>query len=172
MGGSSYSGAAIDGRPLRHRLSLNPIATPPKSPMQQDVSLDHADAMRAVTAICSALLQQQQAAVIAVADAHGEPVALLRVGDVGLPSLDIATNKAFTAARARDATGNIGQASRKPEGGFDSSYFGDPRFIGWSGGLPVRLEGRVVGAVAVSGLTGEQDVALAQLGIDAILAAV
>ena len=62
-------------------------------------------------------------------------------------------NKAYTAARNGGATGDIGKAVRDPQNGFDIGYFGDPRFIGWDGGLPVLVKERVVGAVGVSGLT-------------------
>ena len=48
------------------------------------------------------------------------------------------------------------------------AYFGDRRYIGWGGGLPVLLNGVVVGAVAVSGLPEEEDMELAALGVRAI----
>jgi len=139
--------------------------------MRQIVTLDHADASRAINVIREALVLQSKAAVIAVVDNHGELVGFLRVGEAALPSINMACNKAYTAARNRGPTGDLGKAVRDPEHGFDINYFGDARFIGWDGGLPVCIDGRVVGAVGVSGLTGEEDVALAQLGIDAILAA-
>jgi glc operon protein GlcG len=142
-----------------------------EAPMQKFTTLDHQDAFSAIEAIRDALTQQKKAAVIAITDHHGELLGLLRVGDVGLASINIAMNKAYTAARNRGATGDIGKAVRDPEHGFDINYFGDPRFIGWDGGLPVRVDGKVVGAVGVSGLTGDEDVALAQLGVDTILSA-
>lgn len=138
--------------------------------MQQVTTLDHVDALRAIGAIVDALRESAKAAVIAVVDRHGELIAFLRVHDAALPSINIAINKAFTAARNRGATADLGKAVRDPEHGFDIGYLGDPRFIGWDGGLPVQLEGHVVGAVGVSGLTGNEDVALAQIGVDAILA--
>jgi glc operon protein GlcG len=49
------------------------------------------------------------------------------------------------------------------------AYFGDARYIGWGGGVPVRLDGVVVGAVAVSGLPELEDIELAQLGVAAII---
>ena len=57
---------------------------------------------------------------------------------------------------------------RHPENGFDIAYYGDPRYVGWGGGLPVRVEGEVVGAVAVSGLTDAEDEELSALGVAAI----
>jgi glc operon protein GlcG len=63
----------------------------------------------------------------------------------------------------------LGQSARDPEDGFDMAYFGDARYIGWGGGLPVVVEGSVVGAVAVSGLTEKEDTQMAQIGVAAIM---
>jgi len=44
--------------------------------------------------------------------------------------------------------------------------FGDLRYTAWGGGLPIVYRGEVIGAVGVSGLSEEEDIALAQLGVD------
>jgi glc operon protein GlcG len=137
--------------------------------MYQRASLGHEEAQKAVATIQAELQRRGKAAVIAVADAHGELLALLRLDGAPLPSIVIATNKAWTAARERKPTRDIGQRSRDPERGFDMAYFGDPRYIGWGGGLPVTINGEVVGAVAVSGLSEMEDIELAQAGVDTIL---
>lgn len=131
-------------------------------------SLGHAEAQRAIQAIQSELLKRGKAAVIAVADAHGELIALLRMDGARLPSIQIAANKAWTAAREQTPTRELGQKSRHLVEGFDMAYFGDRRYIGWGGGLPVLLDAVVVGAVAVSGLPEEEDMELAALGVAAI----
>ena len=46
--------------------------------------------------------------------------------------------------------------------------FGDPRYTAFGGGLPVFSDGAVVGAIAVSGLSTEEDIDFANLGIDAL----
>ena len=131
--------------------------------------LDHVAAMKAVDAIAAALTQRQKAAVVAVADSYGELVALLRIGEVPLSSIRIAMNKAWTAARERQATAEIGKASRDPRSGFDISYYGDTRYVGWGGGVPVWIDGRIIGAIGVSGLPDESDdVELAELGVAAL----
>ena len=137
--------------------------------MKTIATLCDRDAMRAIEAIRAELARRGKTAVIAVADAHGETIALLRLHGVALSSVAIATNKAFTAARLRRPTAEIGRRSRHPEDGFDISYYGDSRYIGFGGGLPVIVDGAVVGAVAVSGLTSSEDEELAVLGIAAIL---
>jgi glc operon protein GlcG len=48
--------------------------------------------------------------------------------------------------------------------GFDIGYFGDPRYVGWGGGVPVVIDGTLVGAVAVSGAPEAVDMELAALG--------
>ena len=138
--------------------------------MQQILSLGQKEAQLAIRVIQMALERQNKAAVIAVADAHGELIALLRLDGAPYPSILIATNKAWTAARERKATRELGQAARHPENGFDMAYFGDSRYIGWGGGMPVVVAGKVVGAVAVSGLPEAEDMVLAEMGVAAIVA--
>ena len=80
----------------------------------------------------------------------------------------IAANKAWTAARERKPTQEIGDRVRHPKKGHDIAYYGDPKFVGWGGGIPVWRDGEVVGAVAVSGLSSSEDIVLAKLGIELI----
>jgi glc operon protein GlcG len=47
--------------------------------------------------------------------------------------------------------------------------YGDPRYLSFGGGVPVIVNGEVIGAVAVSGLHEAEDEELANLGIAAIL---
>ncbi len=136
--------------------------------MQTISSLGHAEAQKAIEVIQAEMLKRGQAAVIAVADAHGELIALLRVDGAPFTSIQIAANKAYTAARDRKASRDIGQASRDPQNGFEIAYYGDPKILGWGGGLPVVLENAVVGAVGVSGLPEAEDIELAQMGVEAI----
>ncbi len=138
--------------------------------MNTIVTLGHREAQEALRAIQAELERRGKAAVIAVADAHGELIASLRLDGAPLPSILIAANKAWTAARERKPTREIGQSARDAQNGFDVAYYGDPRYIGWGGGLPVRINGSVVGAVAVSGLPELEDMQIAQVGVEAILA--
>jgi glc operon protein GlcG len=77
-------------------------------------------------------------------------------------------NKAWTAARLGKPTQEIGEKVKHPEKGHDISYYGDPRYVGWGGGIPVRKDGEIVGAVSVSGLSSTEDAGLATLGADLI----
>lgn len=42
--------------------------------------------------------------------------------------------------------------------------FGDLRYVAWGGGVPIRHQGQVIGAVGVSGLPEEEDMVLAAMG--------
>ena len=137
--------------------------------MHQVTTLGHAEAQRAMQAIQAELQNRGKAAVIAVADAHGELIGLLRLDGAPLPSIVIATNKAWTAARERMPTRELGQAARDLISGFDMAYYGDLRYVGWGGGVPVIVDGAVVGSVAVSGLPEQEDMDFVQIGVAAIV---
>lgn len=131
-------------------------------------TLGQVEAQRAIQVIQTEIAKRGGTAVIAVADPHGELIALLRMDGAALPSITIAMNKAYTAARKGEPTRNLGQKVRDPEKGFDIAYYGDPRFVGWGGGLPVIINGQVVGSVAVSGLPEHEDMEIAAMGVKAI----
>jgi glc operon protein GlcG len=135
--------------------------------MSQDVTLTHADAQRAIATIQQALAERNKTGVIAVADAHGELIALARLDGAPLPSINIAINKAYTAARTRQSTLAFGANLRAK--GYDITFNGDPRFTGFGGGAPIGSGNAVLGAVSVSGLSQEEDDELAQLGAAAAL---
>jgi glc operon protein GlcG len=140
--------------------------------MQSIMSLGRRESEIATEAIRDELARTGRAAVIAVADAHGELISLVRLDGAPPAAILIAANKAWTAARERQPTRTIGQAARHAETGFDIAYYGDPRYVGWGGGVPVVIDGSVVGAVAVSGLPEPEDMELAELGVAAIRAQV
>ena len=129
-------------------------------------SVDHSEARRALDLIVDKASQMQKAAAIAVADAHGDLICFARMDGAPVSSIRIAMNKAWTAARERKPTKEIGDRIRHPEKGHDISFYGDPQYVGWGGGVPVWKNGAVIGAVAVSGLSSEEDAALATLGVD------
>jgi len=125
-----------------------------------------AEAKQVVDTIAEALVTRQLGAAVAVVDPHGELVAFIRSDGCPLASINNAVNKAFTSAREGVPSRTIGERSR--EEGFPLTNFGDTRYIGWGGGLPIVRDGSVIGAVGVSGLTEEEDIALARAGLDSL----
>lgn len=137
--------------------------------MRLQPTLGHNEVIAAVNAIRTELHEMGRTAVIAVADAHGELVALLRLDDAPLSSIAVASNKAFTAARLRRPTREVGAQLR--ERGTDIAFYGDSRYLGFGGGVPIHVDGVVVGGIAVSGLSDAEDEALATMGAAIIAAA-
>jgi glc operon protein GlcG len=131
-------------------------------------SLDYSEAGRAVDLILEKAVQMRKSAVVAVADAHGDLICFARMDGAPVSSILIAINKAWTAARERKPTKEIGDQIKHPEKAHDIAYYGDPKYVGWGGGIPVWKNGEVVGAVAVSGLSSIEDAALAALGAELI----
>jgi glc operon protein GlcG len=127
--------------------------------MYQRYHLSHDDALRIVDAIRAELEAQGRGAAIAVADSQGELLAFLRTDGCKLPSINIAINKAFTAAREGKASREIGDSSRRQN--FPMTNFGDLRYTAWGGGVPIFYQDQLVGAVGVSGLPEEEDMVLA-----------
>lgn len=135
--------------------------------MQNQLNLGEAEARLAIDACVAELKRRGKAGVVAVGDSHGEILALWRTDGCALPPIVIAQNKVYTAARVRGLSGDLGRAAQAD--GSDVHYHGDSRYVGWDGGAPVMVDGQCVGAVAVSGLSGVEDVEIAQLGVTAIL---
>ena len=127
-------------------------------------SIDYREASAIIQAIVEKCSATGRAAVIVVADPHGEMIAFARMDGAPISSIKIAENKAWSAARERKPTKEIGDKARHPEKGFELSWFGDPRFTGWGGGIPVWRNGQVAGAIAVSGLSSTEDIELATMG--------
>lgn len=125
--------------------------------------IDHRSALAALAAIRGAVESERKTAAIAIADAHGELLAFARLDGTLLSSGVLAVNKAYTAARLNRPSRVLGETLRAR--GTDVAFYGDPRYVGFGGGLPVLRDGVVVGGVGVSGLSDAEDEALAALGV-------
>jgi glc operon protein GlcG len=137
-----------------------------RSSMHNQNQLSHQDAQAVLAVIQAALEREGRGAAVAVVDDHGELIAFLRTDGCPLPSVNNAIHKAYTAARERKPSGEIGRAAR--EQGFPITNFGDLRYTGWGGGVPIVYQGAVIGAVGVSGLPEDDDIELARLGVAVI----
>jgi glc operon protein GlcG len=118
--------------------------------------------MSMIRAVQAALDEKRQGAAVAVVDAHGEVLAMLRTDGCRLSCINVAVNKAYTAAREQGESKALGDASKRE--GFPVTNFGELRYVTWGGGVPVvASDGEVVGAVGVSGLSESEDTALAAM---------
>lgn len=130
--------------------------------MRQIHEITHDEAARIVDAVRAELDADGRGAAVAVVDSHGELIAFLRTDGCPLPSINNAVHKAFTAVREQVESSVIGEKSRTEE--FPITNFGDLRYTGWGGGVPIEVDGEVVGAVGVSGLPEADDIVLARRG--------
>ncbi len=106
---------------------------------------------------------------IAVVDDGGHLLAFIRMDKARVTSIDVAINKAFTAACARKATHEYSAIAGAggPAFGIHSSNQG--RFMIFGGGLPIFINGTIAGGVGCSSGSPEEDRAVAQAGVDSLL---
>jgi uncharacterized protein GlcG (DUF336 family) len=133
---------------------------------QTSVSLD--DAQRVIAAGQSKAAEIESPSNIAVVDAGGNLVAHVRMDDAWIGSIDISINKAFTARALDTLTDDLASNALPGEQfyGIDASNGG--RIMIFAGGVPLRHNGQIVGAVGVRGGTGEQDKAVAKAAATAM----
>ena len=105
---------------------------------------------------------------IAVVDDAGHLLVFNRMDGAKLSSIDIAVSKAWTAACARRATHEYAEIAGpgKPAFGIHVSNHG--RFMIVGGGLPIFVDGRIVGGIGCSSGTTQQDRNVAAAGISAL----
>lgn len=121
-------------------------------------------AARQVAAAAAAEAQRRQATVvIVVVDDGGYPIVLERLDDTQVASVEVGIGKARTAAIFRRPSGDFETQVR--DGRTASLVL--PGATPLQGGLPLIANGRVVGAIGVSGNTPQQDEEIARAGVGA-----
>lgn len=138
----------------------------PPAPYGPAIKLEQA---RKVMAVAEAEARKNNwNVVIAIVDPGGHLVLLQRLDDTQFGSVEVARQKAWTAAAFRRPTkvfqdaiaaGGEGLRMLKLEGASPLE-----------GGLPIIVDGKIIGAIGVSGVTSQQDAQIAKAGVDALLA--
>jgi len=108
---------------------------------------------------------------IAVVDDGGHLIAFVRMDNARVTSIDVAINKAFTAACARRATHEYAAVAGPGGPAFGIHTSNQGRFMIVGGGLLIFIKGVIAGGVGCSSGTPEQDREVDQAGIDKLLAA-
>lgn len=122
------------------------------------------DARRIIAAAEKKAEEIGQPMNIAVADSGGNLVAHVRMDNAWIGSIDIAINKAFTARAFDISTKELAGLSQSSDQFFGIHASNHGRIMIFAGGVPLKRDGKVVGAVGVSGGMGEQDHAVAEAG--------
>jgi glc operon protein GlcG len=118
--------------------------------------LDQAGAQTVLRAARESAQQRNAPSAIAVVDPAGDLLAFQRMDGVRPASVDLAIGKARTAARLRRPTAEIEDAINQGRTAFITANIAALR-----GGVPIRVNGEVVGAVGVAGLSKETDTEIA-----------
>jgi uncharacterized protein GlcG (DUF336 family) len=128
------------------------------------MSVTLADARRIITAAEKKAQEIGQPMNIAVADAGGNLVAHVRMDGAWLGSVDISIKKAWTSRAFDISTKDLATHSQSGSQFFGIHASNDGRVMIFAGGIPLKKDGKVVGAIGVSGGSGEQDHAVAAAG--------
>ncbi|MBC5810325.1 MAG: heme-binding protein [Candidatus Eremiobacteraeota bacterium] len=103
---------------------------------------------------------------IAVVDGSGELLAFSRMDDARPGSIEVAITKARSAARRRRPSGD--EAGGDMLSGLRLALASHLNVTGIPGGLPVVVDGQVIGGIGVSSGTSDEDLIVANAGIEAL----
>ena len=126
------------------------------------------DAKRIIEAAEKKAAEIGQPMNIAVADAGGNLVAHVRMDGAWLGSVDISIKKAYTSRAFDIATKDLATHSQSGGQFFGIHASNDGKIMIFAGGIPLKQDGKVVGAIGVSGGSGDQDHAVAEAGAAAL----
>ncbi|MBX3131774.1 MAG: heme-binding protein [Gemmatimonadaceae bacterium] len=143
--------------------AARPLAAQP-SPLQQVPALTFEGARRVAAAAAEEAQRNGWGVSIAVVDTHGELLFFARLDGSHQQSVDIAQAKARTAARWRRET----KALQDAVGEGRTVLLAVEGMLPLEGGVPIIVDGRVIGGVGVSGVTSAQDAQIAKAGIRAV----
>jgi uncharacterized protein GlcG (DUF336 family) len=122
------------------------------------------DARRIIAAATKKAEDIKQPMNIAVVDAGGNLLAFERMEDAWLGSIDISIKKAWTSRAFNITTQDLASHSQSGNQFFGIHASNDGKVMIFAGGIPIKQDGQVVGAIGVSGGSGDQDHAVAQAG--------
>ena len=105
---------------------------------------------------------------VAVVDAGGHLVAFLRQDGALIGSVDLAIDKAVTARIFDKTTSTLATLAQTGEPLYGIQVTNAGKVVIFGGGVPVVLDGTVVGAVGASAGTVEQDISVAEAAINAL----
>jgi glc operon protein GlcG len=143
---------------------------------RERVMLHLAGAEKAIAAAKEKAAEMKVKVNIAVVDDGGHLLAFARMDDARPASVATALTKAMAAATTRQATGPLKRGEAEPDLLLNLSLqnaaaANGGKMTGLFGGVPIVIDGQVVGAVGVGGGTGEQDAEIAKAGIEALVKA-
>jgi glc operon protein GlcG len=125
--------------------------------------ITHETAKKVATAALAEAVKRKWPVAVAVVDNHGFLVYYERLDDTQTAGATIAVEKARTAAMFRRPSRSFDERSKT-----QVSVLGIPGATPITGGLPIVVDGKVIGGIGVSGMAAEQDEEIASAGLDAL----
>ena len=122
------------------------------------------DARRVISAAEKKAQEIGQPMNIAVADEGGNILAHVRMDNSWIGSIDISMKKAYTSSAFEIETKELAKYSQSGGQFFGIHASNNGKIMIFAGGVPLKRDGKVVGAVGVSGGSGDQDHAVAEAG--------
>jgi uncharacterized protein GlcG (DUF336 family) len=146
-------------------LAVLGLATGPASAQLADAKvLTLAAAEKMMTAAKAEATKNNWKVVIVIVDQGGHLLHLSRLDDTQYGSIDIAIGKAQTSIALRRPSKAIEDAVT----GGRTPLLGVKGITPLQGGLPITVDGKVIGAIGVSGVTSQQDEQIAKAGAEAL----
>lgn len=145
-------------------IVARPVLAQEPIPYGPSITLEQAKTL--LTAAEAEAKKQKWPVAIAVMDPSGNLVAFQKLDNTQIGSIDIAQAKAKSAALFRRPTKAFEDLLAM--GGANLRILKLPHAFPVEGGIPIILDGKVIGAVGVSGVKSSEDAQVAQAGIDAL----
>jgi uncharacterized protein GlcG (DUF336 family) len=134
---------------------------------EKETMVTLADARRVIAAAEKKAAEIGQPMNIAVADGGGNIVAHVRMDNAWIGSIDISQKKAYTSRAFDITTKDLASHSQSGNQFFGIHASNNGKIMIFAGGIPLTRNGECVGAIGVSGGSGEQDHAVAEAGASA-----
>jgi glc operon protein GlcG len=142
------------------------VAFAQQAPLPYGVAMSLDNAKRAAAATAAEARKNGWFMGIAVVDPNGDLIYFERMDNTQIGSVTIAIRKAQTAAKFKRPSKVFQDLLAK--GDSFTYLLGLEGAMPVQGGLPIVMDGKIVGAIGVSGATGDQDSQCAQAGLDAL----
>ena len=151
---------------LAAALLLSPLGAAAQAPPSYGTPIGHDAAMKALAAAEAEAKKNNLSMVIAILDSGGLLVMLQRLDNTQWGSIEVAKDKAYSAVAFRRPTKAFSDAIVQGGAGLRLLNLTGASLI--EGGVPIVVDGKVIGSIGVSGGSAQQDAQVAQAGADAV----
>jgi glc operon protein GlcG len=158
-------GAALLLSPVCAGAQTTPAAPPPAPPPPYGMSIGFDAAKKAMAAAEAEAKKNNWPVAIAIVDTGGHLIAFSRIDNTQIGSVDIAIGKAVTANSLKRPTKALQDGIA--QGGGNLRLLAVKGLYPLEGGVPIVVDGKIIGAIGVSGVTSQQDAEVAMAGANA-----